>query len=123
MTAVEYRGEPVVAAGQVVMVRADPAWESWAPPLFPPTEGGLDRGEAQSIADAWWDEDRHVCAMLMWEFYAATLPPELPVAMVTTGSQAVSYGQPTPGGEVGAALARAQWHRSFVSAGSAPLHR
>jgi hypothetical protein len=60
---------------------------------------------------------------MMWESYAATLPPELPVSMVTTGSQSVAYGQATPGGELGSALSRANWHRSFVSAGSVPVAR
>ena len=96
-------------------------WESWAPPLFPPTEGGLPYDVAAAIADAWWPEDRHLCAALQWEAYAATLPPELPVSMVTTGSQSVAYGTPIPGGEMGKAVARANWHRSFTSAGSVPL--
>ena len=57
----------------------------------------------------------------MWESYAATLPPELAVAQVSTGAQSVSYGRATPGGELGAALTRAAWHRSFTSAVSVPL--
>jgi hypothetical protein len=90
------------------------SWESWAPPLAPPTTGGLDRAEAQAIADAWWDDEPHLCAALMWESYAATLPPALAVAQVSTGVQSVSYGQATPGGELGLALGRAQWHRSMM---------
>ena len=43
----------------------------------------------------------------MWEAYAAALPPALAVAQVSTGAQSVSYGQATPGGDLGAALARA----------------
>jgi hypothetical protein len=102
-------------------VTSGSAWEAWAPPLSPPADGGLDRDEAALIAAAWWDEDPHLCAALQWESYAATLPPELPVAMVTTGSQSIAYGQPTPGGEVGAAIARSQWHRSFTAVASVPL--
>jgi hypothetical protein len=99
------------------------SWESWAPPLWPPTEGGLDRDEAALIAAAWWDEDPHLCAALQWEALAATLPAEgaIPVAMVTTGSQSIAYGRPVPGGSMGAALARAEWHRSFTAVASAPL--
>jgi hypothetical protein len=97
------------------------SWESWAPPLDPPTPGGLDRDEAQAIAEAWWDEDPHLAAALMWEAYAATLPPAPAVASVSTGVQQVVYGQAVPGGALGAAMARAAWHRSFTSATSAPL--
>lgn len=60
--------------------------------------GGLPIEEARSIAATWWPLDPHLCAALMWESYAASLPPELPVSMVTTGSQSVAYGQPVPGG-------------------------
>jgi hypothetical protein len=98
-----------------------PSWEAWAPPIAPPAEGGLPRDEAESIAAAWWDADPHVAAALMWESYAATLPPEVPVAMVTTGSQSVAYGSAIPGGALGAAIARANWHRSFSAAGTVPL--
>ena len=96
-------------------------WESWGPPISPPTDGGLPVDAAQAIADAWWAEDPHLCAALQWESYAATLPPELAVAQVSTGAQSVSYGRATPGGELGAALTRAAWHRSFTSAVSVPL--
>jgi hypothetical protein len=102
-------------------VAAAPGWESWAPPLDPPFDGGLPAGEAARIADAWWDEDPHLAAALMWESYAATLPPGLPVSSVTTGYQSVSYGSATPGGDLGAALTRAQWHRSFTTGVSVPL--
>ena len=98
-------------------------WESWAPPLFPPTDGGLPVEEAERIAAAWWDDEPHLAAALMWEAYAATMPPELAVAQVSTGAQSVSYGRATPGGDLGAALARAQWHRSFTGAVSVPLRR
>ena len=77
--------------------------------------------EAQAIADAWWNDDPHLAAALMWEAYAATMPPELAVAQVSTGAQSVSYGRATPGGNLGAALTRAQWHRSFTTAVSVPL--
>jgi hypothetical protein len=97
------------------------SWESWAPPLAPPADGGLPVEEAQDIAAAWWECEPHLAAALMWEAYAATLPAELPVSMVTTGSQSVAYGRAVPAGELGAALARAEWHRSFTTAVSVPL--
>jgi hypothetical protein len=97
------------------------SWEAWAPPLAPPVDGGLPRDEAQDIADAWWDTDPHVAAALMWESYAATLPPAMAVAQVATGSQSVSYGRAVPGGALGEAITRAAWHRSFSSAVSVPL--
>ena len=62
-----------------------------------------------------WDEDPHEAAAIMWEHWAATLPPALAVAQVSTGSQSVSYGRATPAGDLGAAMARAAWHRSFVA--------
>ena len=92
------------------------SWESWAPPLSPPADGGLPRAEAERIADDWWDTEPHLCAALQWEAYAATLPPTLPVAQVATGMQSVSYGRAVPGGELGAAMTRAAWHRSLLSA-------
>ena len=57
---------------------AGPPWESWAPPIAPPADGGLPVDDAQAIADAWWDDDPHLAAALMWEHYAATLPPAPP---------------------------------------------
>jgi hypothetical protein len=78
-------------------------WESWAPPLSPPAEAGLSVEEAEGIAAAWWECEPHLAAALMWESYAATLPPELPVSMVTTGSQSVAYGQSIPGRMLGGA--------------------
>jgi hypothetical protein len=90
--------------------------------LAPPADGGLPRDEAQAIADAWWDDEPHLCAALQWEAYAATLPPSMPVAQFATGMQSVSYGRALPGGELGAALTRAAWHRSLLSElGSVPL--
>jgi hypothetical protein len=90
--------------------------------LEPPTAGGLPEEEAQRIADAYWDDDPHLGAALMWEAYAAILPPTPTVAQVATGSQSVSYSPPRPGGEYGTAIARAEWHRSFLGTlASAPL--
>jgi hypothetical protein len=97
-------------------------WQAWAPPLDPPTSGGLPYADAEQIAAAWWDADPHLAAALMWESYAATLPPGSAVSQVQTGAQSVTYNPPMPGGELGAALARARWHRSFVSTlASVPL--
>jgi hypothetical protein len=100
-----------------------PPWVAWAPPLDPPTSGGLPYDQAEAIADAVWAEDPHEAAALMWEAYAAMLPPAPAVASVQTGAQAVNYGSPVPGGELGLALGRAAWHRSFVTglAVSVPL--
>lgn len=101
---------------------ARPPWESWAPPLAPTAPGGLPRDEAEAIAAAWWDTDRHLAAALMWESYAATLPPAPAVASVSTGVQSVAYSPALPGGELGAALSRAKWHRLMaMTAVSVPL--
>ena len=99
-------------------------WEDWAPPLSPPVDGGLSVAVAQSIADVMWADDPHCAAAEMWEAYAATLPPTAPVAQVTTGAQSVSYSPASPAGDYGAALARANWHRSFCTGQltSASLH-
>jgi len=75
--------------------------------------GGLDLEMAESIHQAWAGQDPHCAAAEMWEAYAATLPPSPNVAAVSTGVQSVSYSPPMPGGDYGAALARAEWHRSF----------
>ena len=91
------------------------SWEAWAPPIAPPADGGLPYDQAQAIASDWWDCEPHLCSALQWEAYAATLPPSLPVAQVATGMQSVSYGQAVPGGDLGAAITRAAWHRSFLS--------
>lgn len=93
-------------------------WEKWAPPLVPPAEDGLPRAEAEEIAAQWWDCDPHMAAALMWESYAATLPPSPPVVSVQTGVQSVNYGQPY----AGPALVRAAWHRGLAgNASSLPL--
>ena len=98
-----------------------PPWEAWAPPLNPPAAGGLPQDQAQAIADAWWAEDPHLAAALMWESYAATLPQTPAVSQVATGAQSVSYSPAQPAGDYGLALARAAWHRSFTTAVSVPL--
>ena len=103
-------------------------WEAWAPPLDPPTAGGLPYDTAADIANATlpdgtvlWDASPHFVSALQWEAYAATLPPTQAVASVQTGAQAVNYGSPVPGGEFGLAISRAQWHRSFVSGSMASI--
>ena len=93
---------------------SSPTWQSWAPPLDPPTPGGLPVADAEQIADAWWHADPHLCAALMWESYAATLPPGSAVSQVQTGMQSVTYSPPMPGGDYGHAISRARWHRSFL---------
>jgi len=104
-------------------VTSSPPWESWAPPLDPPASGCLPLDQAQAIADAWWAQDPHLAAALMWESYAATLPMMPAVSQVATGAQSVSYSPAQPAGEYGLALARAAWHRAFTTAVSVPLHR
>ena len=100
------------------------SWEAWAPPIAPPADGGLPADQAQAIADAWWDDEPHLAAALMWEAYAATLPPTLPVAQVATGMQSVSYGRAVPAGVLGEAITRAAWHRSMLpTLGSVPLRK
>jgi hypothetical protein len=94
---------------------ACPSWESWAPPIAPPATGGLPRDEAEAIADALWADDPHLAAAIMWEHYAATLPPTPAVSLVQTGAQSVSYSPAGPVGEYGLAISRANWHRSFLS--------
>jgi hypothetical protein len=98
-------------------------WESWAPPLNPPAATGLPYDQAQAIAAAWWHDDPHLCAALMWESYAASLPPAPAVAQVSTGVQSITYGRAIPGGELGMALTRAAWHRGFTTGLSVPLRR
>jgi hypothetical protein len=98
-----------------------PPWQAWAPPLDPPTDGGLPVDDAQAIADLYWCDDPHLAAALMWESYAAILPPTPAVAQVSTGAQSVSYGRAVPSGELGLALQRAAWHRSFNTGHSIPL--
>jgi hypothetical protein len=92
-------------------VTAAPPWEAWAPPLDPPTAGGLPYGQAEAIAAAWWEREPHLAAALMWECYAAQLDPEAAVASVTTGAQSVVYSGAGGGGDFGKAAARAAWHR------------
>jgi len=90
-------------------------WRDWAPPLDPPTTGGLPVDDAARIAAAYWRDDPHLCAALQWEAYAATLPPAASVSQVQTGMQSVTYSPPMPGGSYGEAISRAQWHRSFCT--------
>jgi hypothetical protein len=95
---------------------------AWAPPLDPPTAGGLPVAEAEAIARAYWAHDPHRAAALMWESYAATLAPSAAVASVSTGAQAVTYSPPLPGGEFGLAVGRAAWHRAMCGTlASVPL--
>jgi hypothetical protein len=94
-----------------------PAWQAWAPPLDPPTPGGLPIDQAEEIGRGWGstDEDHHLTAAIMWEAYAATLPPAAPVSSVQTGAQSVVYNPAVPGGDYGRAVSRAAWHRSFLT--------
>lgn len=106
----------VIRAGGAAPPEVAPVldWHMWAPPLDPPTAGGLDAATAEAIAAATWATDPHLCAALQWEAYAATLPPSPSVAQVSTGAQSVAYSPPMPGGDYGAAMARAAWHRSLM---------
>src|SRR5215467_2546854 len=96
-------------------------WQMWAPPLDPPTPGGLPADWAQQVADACWATDPHLCAALQWEGYAAMLPPSPAVSNVSTGAQSVAYSPPMPGGDYGAAMSRAAWHRSLAASDSPEL--
>jgi hypothetical protein len=89
-------------------------WQLWAPPLDPPVDGGLPVAIAQEIAGLYWASNPHLAAALMWEYFAATLDPTAAVAQVATGSQSVSYQPPRPAGPYGLAMAKAEWHRSFL---------
>lgn len=91
-----------------------PLWQQWAPPLDPPTEGGLPERTAQAIYDAIWPADPYLAAAMMWESYAATLPTEASVVQVATGAQSVTYAAGTGGGAFGLAIARAKWFRSMA---------
>lgn len=90
-------------------------WESWAPPLSPPTADGLPYDTASAIADQLWEASPHLCAALQWEAYAGMLPPMPSVRRVNTGAQLVDYDPPAPTGDYGLAMSRAQWHRSFLA--------
>ena len=103
------------------MTTSPPPWLSWAPPLDPPTPGGLAADDAERIADAYWPTDPHLAAALMWESYASTLPPSAAVSQVATGSQSVSYAPALPSGDYGLAIARANWHRGFCTLASVPV--
>ena len=100
-----------------------PPWAAWAPPLDPPTAGGLPLAVAEQIAaDTGYPADPHWTAALQWEAYAATLAPTPVVSQVATGAQSVSYSPPAAVGEFGLANSRAQWHRSFLdTVASVPL--
>ena len=90
----------------------DPITLAW--PWFPP---GLPDAQAEWIAAQWWEVDPHWAAYLAWTAWAATLAPTVPVSSVGTGSQTVSYSPASPSGDLGAALARADWHRAQSSFG------
>jgi hypothetical protein len=94
---------------------AAPPWVGWAPPLDPPTAGGLPYDQAEEIADATWALSPHLCAAMQWESYAAQLPPTPSVSQVSTGIQSVAYSPAGPTGSYGLAIARAAWHRSFLA--------
>jgi hypothetical protein len=92
----------------------DPLWVAWAPPLDPPTAGGVPYDVAAGIAALYWPDNPHLTAALQWEYYAAMLPPTPSVSSVSTGVQSVAYSPAAPSGDYGTALSRAAWHRSFV---------
>ena len=101
---------------------AGPPWQAWAPPLDPPTAGALSVDEAERIALAYWDQEPHLCAALLWESFAGPPAPDPHRGPGSHRVPVVSYSPPRPGGEYGTAIARAEWHRSFLGTlGSAPL--
>lgn len=90
-------------------------WQDWAPPLNPPVESGVPIDVAQEIADTYWESEPHLCAALQWEYYAAMQTPTPAVSSMSTGVQSIAYSPPAPGGAYGTAMARAQWHRGFIT--------
>jgi hypothetical protein len=97
-------------------------WEVWAPPLDPPTEGGVPRQLAYDLADKFWPERPWLFGLLLWQFYAAMLDPSPSVSHVSTGSQSASYSPAQPGGDFGRALARiAFFERMLGDLHSIPL--
>jgi hypothetical protein len=94
------------------MTGTDQTWRAWAPPLDPPDEGGLPVDQAERIALANPRASSHLIAAMLWEAYAAQLPPAPRVIAATTGAQSVQYSQ--PGDPFALAMDRASWHRSFL---------
>jgi hypothetical protein len=92
-----------------------PHWQDWAPPLNPPVADGVPIDVAQGLADLYWEDEPHLCAALQWEYYAAMQDPSPAVSSVSTGVQSIAYSPPAPSGTYGTAIARAQWHRSFIT--------
>lgn len=86
------------------------SWQAMAPPLNPPDEAGLPEAYAAEIAAGYWETDPWLALALMWEAFAATLPPEPVVVSVSTGAQTVGYSG-GGGGPFAQALARAEWFR------------
>jgi hypothetical protein len=72
---------------------------------------------AATIAGEHYPASPHLTAALQLEWYAASLPPAVPVGSVSTGVQSVSYNPAAIPGDTGAALERARWHRSFIKGG------
>jgi len=89
-----------------------PPWQLWAPPLDPPTTGGLPADTAQQIADANPNANPYLVAALMWESYAAQLPVAPATTSVNTGAQSVTYAG--GGDPFSLAIARANWLRSML---------
>lgn len=97
------------------MSESSAPWAVWFPP-------DLDEQVAAEIGAAYWADDPHLAAALAWEAYAGTLEPTASVASVNTGAQSVTYSPAAASGPFGLAIARAQWHRSFLGdLGSVPL--
>jgi hypothetical protein len=88
------------------------SWRAWAPPLNPPDERGLPEAYAEEVAALYWLTDPWLAAAMMWEAYAAGLPPEAPVVQVATGVQSVTYGA-GGGGAWAQAMARAEQFRAM----------
>jgi hypothetical protein len=68
-----------------------PGWAALAPPLDPPTDGGVPLAVAQGIADQFWPDHPYLTWGLMWEYYALMQPPVAAVASINTGVQSVAY--------------------------------
>lgn len=108
-----------------------PDWEAFAPPLDPPTEGGLPRAVAERFAETWWETDPWYAVGLMWDHYAGMCEDPAGAAMVSsvsTGAQTVSYRPVGPVGECARRAARASWYfarsqQGFGGLYSVALHR
>src|SRR5215468_3156438 len=89
------------------------SWEAFAPPLDPPSDGGLPVVYALEIVGQYWLSDPYLALAMLWEAYAASLPPEPAVVSVSTGAQSIGYGSAGGASAFALAMARAEHFRSM----------